>query len=580
MHKDGVAALNVPVWGMEAPRAERVQLGEHDFVFDLIGDADFPHTMVDVGAHYGGSLAPFAKADWRVFAFEPDPANRAHLLKAVKGAKNVIVSEDAVCDREGDTLPFYSSEESTGISGLTAFRETHREVARVQTTTLNAVLKQHGVSDLGFLKIDVEGLELSVLKGLDFGKVKPRVVLLEFEDAKTTPLGYDSHDLAGYLMSFGYTVYSSEWWPIERYGVRHSWRRFVRYPCDIPSVAWGNFIAFLDDPGEQAVSDAVLRTLNGAQLVRAEGPAINKADAPREPASRTPTAAKPASAPTSTPGGPTALQPQTERAVVLGNGPSLRGFDFSILAGVASIGMNAAYRYWDTIDWRPTHYCCLDDALIDTHHTEIHRLMTEGRIETAFLSGSYLKYHPEAVDDARFVFLDQFVKYWHETRGKALGLAFTDHPAFRSTDPSKLTTGAFAARYAAYCGYTHIGLLGVDLRYQEQPAAQPLEGHRLTLSETPASNPNYFFDDYQRAGDVFHEPNPAEHGGDLHLDAFRVLRNDLAGGHLDVEIVNLNLKSRLHADGVIPYRSVADFLGRPVLGAVVVPVSPDRKSVV
>ncbi len=38
-----------------------------------------PGVMVDVGAHYGSSLRPFAKDGWRVFAFEPDPANRQKL---------------------------------------------------------------------------------------------------------------------------------------------------------------------------------------------------------------------------------------------------------------------------------------------------------------------------------------------------------------------------------------------------------------------------------------------------------------------------------------------------------------------
>ena len=41
-----------------------------------------PGTMVDVGAHFGGSLAPFLHADWRVLAFEPDRMNRAALTAA------------------------------------------------------------------------------------------------------------------------------------------------------------------------------------------------------------------------------------------------------------------------------------------------------------------------------------------------------------------------------------------------------------------------------------------------------------------------------------------------------------------
>ena len=77
---------------------------------------------------------------------------------------------------------------------------------------------------------------------------------------------------------------------------------------------------------------------------------------------------------------------------VLGNGPSLRGFDFHTLDGFDTLGMNAAYRHWDQIGWYPTYYCCLDDQLIQTHHLEILRLVNEGLVKGAFLHGSFLNF--------------------------------------------------------------------------------------------------------------------------------------------------------------------------------------------
>ncbi len=44
----------------------------------------------------------------------------------------------------------------------------------------------------------------------------------------------------------------------------------------------------------------------------------------------------------------------TDLCIVMGNGPSLKGFDFTRLNGVTTLGMNAAYRYWDQIGWYPT----------------------------------------------------------------------------------------------------------------------------------------------------------------------------------------------------------------------------------
>lgn len=263
----------------------------------------------------------------------------------------------------------------------------------------------------------------------------------------------------------------------------------------------------------------------------------------------------------------------------MGNGPSLRGFDFARLAQVDTIGMNAAYRYWHTIDWRPTHYVCLDDALIDTHHSEIRNLIEEARVESFFLSGQMLNHHPDLARRKGIRFLDEFIRHWHVVRGKAFGLKFHPHPVFRTKAQNLITTGAYAVRYAAMLGYRQIGLLGIDLNYIEPEFAENLEGDRLRITETPGSNPNYFFDGYQQAGDLFHIPNPASHNGELHVEAFRTLRDDFVENDLPATLLNLNPDSRLASEGILPFEDVETLLGGsearpadPHLGAVVLHV--------
>ena len=48
---------------------------------------------------------------------------------------------------------------------------------------------------------------------------------------------------------------------------------------------------------------------------------------------------------------------------ILGNGNSLKNFDFNTLDG-ETIGTCLAYRYWYKINWFPDHYCCVDDVVI------------------------------------------------------------------------------------------------------------------------------------------------------------------------------------------------------------------------
>jgi FkbM family methyltransferase len=200
--------------------------------------------MVDVGAHFGESLSPYLERGWKIHAFEPDPTNRKRLKQNVEG-KNIQLYECAVSDREDDGVAFFASPESDGISGLSAFRETHHQVDTVRLTTLTRVLSEANESKVDYLKIDTEGHDLFVLRGFPWSRIQPDVVMCEFEDSKTIPLGYNYIKIGDYLLGKGYIVFLSEWFPIKRYGANHKWRQWRSYPCQLQDKnGWGNLVAF------------------------------------------------------------------------------------------------------------------------------------------------------------------------------------------------------------------------------------------------------------------------------------------------------------------------------------------------
>lgn len=251
-----------------APRAARFQMEECLLVYHLLQANSIEGVMVDAGAHFGTSLKPFAHAGWTVWAFEPDDNNRARLKAAAEtdpaSFANVHISPLALSDEEQTDLAFFGSEVSTGISSLSPFHETHRETQKVSTTTLTKFALSHDISRIDFLKIDVEGTELLVLQGVDFKIFKPRSIIAEFEDAKTQRLSYDRYSLADFLVGNGYAVFVSEWYPIERYGTRHSWRSIRRYPCEISEDGWGNLIALDEVSSMEAVEEAAAKALDTA----------------------------------------------------------------------------------------------------------------------------------------------------------------------------------------------------------------------------------------------------------------------------------------------------------------------------
>ena len=246
-------------------RAHRAHWDETLGVAALFGTTLTGSVMIDVGAHHGSALAPFLNRGWKIWAFEPDEVNRAKLLERLKAnehAPNVHLDPRCVSNRSEHGLAFYRSEQSTGISGLSAFHESHVESQRVDTTTLTEFLATHEVPEVDFLKIDTEGHDLFVLQGFPWDRCKPRVIECEFEDAKTVPIGYTFDDLARYLLDLGYSVYVSEWHPIVRYGIRHDWHLLTRYPCGLVNAhGWGNLLAFRDHIDEKALVEAVRRII-------------------------------------------------------------------------------------------------------------------------------------------------------------------------------------------------------------------------------------------------------------------------------------------------------------------------------
>lgn len=177
-----------------------------------------------------------------------------------------MINNSAVSDVEGEGIPFYTPEESIGISSLKPFRPTHELTAQVKTVKLDNYLRENGVNRIDFLKIDTEGCDLMVLKGLDLVQHAVEVIVCEFEDKKTKPLGYLMQDLAEYLQSFGYTVYVSEWHPVIRYGGPHQWRVLKLYPCELEDPnACGKLLAFKSDPGIWALTNALSNNMTSVE---------------------------------------------------------------------------------------------------------------------------------------------------------------------------------------------------------------------------------------------------------------------------------------------------------------------------
>ncbi|MFO3797802.1 MAG: hypothetical protein ACK8QZ_11070, partial [Anaerolineales bacterium] len=127
--------------------------------------------------------------------------------------------------------------------------------------------------------------------------------------------------------------------------------------------------------------------------------------------------------------------------VVIGNGPSLKDFDLPSIGYRPSIGMNAAYRFWDRVNWYPTHYVCLDDAVVVSHKESIVRLVESRLCRTFFLHHSILEHEPGLLGRENVFFLASFLDapMYGAARVK-FGLPALDNRFFFNPDHLKVTT--------------------------------------------------------------------------------------------------------------------------------------------
>ena len=197
-------------------------------------------TMIDVGAHWGTSLAPFVNYGWNVYAFEPDLENQRELIR--RFGSQIHIDSRAVSNKPATNVTLYKSQQSTGISSLSPFHESHYAAIGVDVITLTSFIEEQRIKKVDFLKIDTEGYDYFVLQGYPWKKA-PKVILCEFENSKTEPLGYTFNDMAEFLLSKSYELLISEWYPVKAYGTKHEWKRLTSYPCEIDENAWGNIIA-------------------------------------------------------------------------------------------------------------------------------------------------------------------------------------------------------------------------------------------------------------------------------------------------------------------------------------------------
>jgi FkbM family methyltransferase len=173
-------------------------------------------TVLDIGAHHGYySLLAAAAVGSRgaVHSFEPSPREFAQLNRNVarNRCSNVSIHNVALGPDEGRVTLYEASGCHDGFNSLRR-QESIKDVSPVEVSmvALDQFLKERAICSVDFIKMDVEGAELSIFEGasqLLVAESRP-VVLAEVSDLRTKAWGYRAKEILSHLLDRGYEWHS------------------------------------------------------------------------------------------------------------------------------------------------------------------------------------------------------------------------------------------------------------------------------------------------------------------------------------------------------------------------------------
>ncbi len=171
-----------------------------------------PHTgngVVDAGAHvglYSIKVSKLVGPKGRVLAFEPHPLNYAVLNSNIR--LNSIGNIEAVCCALGESdgyVKLYLANLNSGGHSIMprSIMPRTEEFLLVNVKRLDTAAKEYQVQRLDFIKIDVEGAELLLLKGAEktLREFRPNLAIAAYHYPK------EIDDLCDYLVDYDYKLY-------------------------------------------------------------------------------------------------------------------------------------------------------------------------------------------------------------------------------------------------------------------------------------------------------------------------------------------------------------------------------------
>ena len=120
--------------------------------------------VLDIGANigfYAEILSGIVGSNGKVHCFEPDVTNFKHLKKRCKALSNVFINNKAVADKT-QTLKIYTSKK-LNVDHRTYKPDDYDQEINIDAVSIDEYLNGQPIN---FIKMDIQGFEMSAIKGM------------------------------------------------------------------------------------------------------------------------------------------------------------------------------------------------------------------------------------------------------------------------------------------------------------------------------------------------------------------------------------------------------------------------------
>lgn len=169
------------------------------FIFNSLVKKDM--TVLDIGGNIGYFSLIASKlvgSQGKVYVFEPDPINFMYLRKNIEINKieNIILVNKCVSNEEGILTLYHHPKYHSCHSIYKNISKKAKAAVKVKAITLNKMFENDD-SEISFIKMDIEGAEVSALMGMDYllKKNKVKYLLTEFNLRILKSLGKNPREL-------------------------------------------------------------------------------------------------------------------------------------------------------------------------------------------------------------------------------------------------------------------------------------------------------------------------------------------------------------------------------------------------